>query len=77
MDVRFTSDEYVTGTGFTLDIRSTLCKVVIVAGEFLQGALVTDTDTGGNYPNNACQNWTIIADENQVYLVCKTNIPSI
>ena len=43
-------------------------EIEIAAGEVLQGAIVTDTEDGGNYPNNACQNWNIIADENQVYI---------
>ena len=44
-------------------------ELVIGAGEVLQGALVTDTGNDFNYPNNACQKWNIMADENQVYLV--------
>ena len=52
-------------------------EVVIVAGEVLEGALATDTEYDGNYPNHACQNWNIVADENQVYLSFKTKIPSI
>ena len=50
---------------------------MIAAGEVLEGALVTDTENDGNYPNHACQNWNIVADENQVYLSFRTKIPSI
>ena len=39
----------------------------IAAGETLHGALVTVTETDGNYPNHACQSWNIISEENQVY----------
>ena len=93
MDVTFTCDYSERRTGFTLDIRSTLCsdlenseedegdevtsedcddqtaqELVIAAGEVLEGALVTNTEDG-NYPNHACQNWNIMADENQVDFV--------
>ena len=95
VDVTFTSDGTQRRTGFTLDIRSTLCsnlesseedeededtsedcgdstaqEVLIVAGEVFEGALVTDTEDG-KYPNNTCQNWNIMADENQVYVMFK------
>ena len=43
-------------------------EIEIAAGEILQSAIATDTETNGNYPNHACQNWNIIADENQVYI---------
>ena len=39
-------------------------EVVITARQVLQGAIVTDTENDGQYPNNACENWNIIADEN-------------
>ena len=92
VDVTFTSDGTQRRTGFTLDIRSTLCsnlesseededniedcndsiaeELVIPAAEVLEGALVTDTEDG-KYPNNTCQNWNIMADENQVYVMFK------
>ena len=44
-------------------------EVQIPTGETLQGALVTDTENDGNYPNHACQTWNIIADENQVHVL--------
>ena len=97
VDVTFTSDGTQRRTGFTLDIRSTLCsnlesseedeedeededtiedcndsiaqELVIPAAEVLEGALVTDTENDGKYPNHACQNWNIMTDENQVYFV--------
>ena len=44
-------------------------EVQIPAGETNQGALVTNSENDGNYPNNACQNWNIITDENQVLVL--------
>ena len=44
-------------------------ELVIPAEEVLEGALVTDTENDGKYPNYACQNWNIMTDENQVYFV--------
>ena len=44
-------------------------EVQIAAGQVFPGALVINTESDGNYPNNACQHWNIIADENQVYLL--------
>ena len=100
VDVTFTSDSTERRTGFTLDIRSTLCsnlehseedeededtsvdcadrtaqEVVIAAGELLEGALVSDTENDGNYPDYACQNWNIMTDENQVYVMFKSKQP--
>ena len=83
LDVRFSSDYSKRYSGFSLDIRSTLCSdlenphededcdgtsqdLVIAAGEFLHCALVTNSDNNGRYLNNACQNWNIMTDENQV-----------
>ena len=43
-------------------------EVHIPTGETHYGALITDTENDGNYPNHACQNWNIIADENQVHV---------
>ena len=43
--------------------------MVIAARQVLQGAIVTDTENDGQYPNNACQNWNIITDENQVDII--------
>ena len=42
-------------------------EVQLAEDEVQPDALVTDTESNGNYPNNTCQNWNIIADENQVY----------
>ena len=92
VDVKFKSDETITDSGFTLDVRSIPCsdraiypqvededdpcddrtaqEIVIASGEVLEGTLVTDTVNDGNYSNNACQNWNIMTDENQVYMVC-------
>ena len=112
VNARFTSDNSVRRSGFTLDVQSIPCsdrenfpqhgdfnphdvyfsttpypeytegngnysgnnggcdesaeEVVIAARQVLQGAIVTDTENDGQYPNNACQNWNIIIDENQV-----------
>ena len=44
-------------------------EVHIAAGEVLEDAIVTNTESDGNYPNNACQEWNIIGDENQVYMI--------
>ena len=41
-------------------------RTEITAGEVLTGALVIHTGNDGNYPNNACQQWNVITDENQV-----------
>ena len=40
---------------------------VIATGEVLQGDLVTNSDNLGKYQTDACQNWNIMTDENQVY----------
>ena len=45
-------------------------EVQIGAGDVLQDALVTHTDSDGEYPNHACQEWSINTDENQVYICC-------
>ena len=71
MDVRFDSNSNGRDIGFTLDARSTSCdygvkEVRIAAGEVLEDALVSDTDSDGLYPNNAWQKWNIITDESQV-----------
>ena len=84
MAVKFTSDHSVRRRGFTLDVQSIHCceresfpqdvdpcdpqNLVIAAGEVQQDALVTSTANYGNYSNDACENWNIIADENQVYI---------
>ena len=47
--------------------------VHIAAGEILTDALVTNTESDGNYPNHACQDWMIIGDENQVNVVFTGN----
>ena len=44
-------------------------ELVIAAEDFLEGALVTDTEDDSSYPNNRCQNWNIMTDENQVYVL--------
>ena len=41
-------------------------RTEITAGEVLTGALAINTGNDGNYPNNACQQWNVIADENHV-----------
>ena len=43
-------------------------EVRIAAGETLKEALVSE-NYPNNYPNNACQRWDIMADENQVYFL--------
>ena len=48
-------------------------EVRVAAGQVLEGAIVSDTESDGLYPNNACQEWKIITDVN---LVCfKVNNP--
>ena len=73
VNVKFTSDESVTRSGFTLDIRSTLCysvqEVVVAPGEVLEGAIVSYTQSDGLYPNRALQDWSITTEENQVCIV--------
>ena len=43
--------------------------VEIAAGEVLPGAFVSHTESDGNYSNNACQEWNILAGENQVGVI--------
>ena len=93
VDVKFKSDESITDSGFTLDVRSIPCsdraiypqvedeepgdpcddsiaqEVMIAAGEVIEDALITVTESGGNYSNSACQDWNIMAEENQVQFV--------
>ena len=79
MNVRFVSDHLVRRTGFTLDIRSTSCsdvvcdetvqEVIIPGGQWLQDVLASYKTSDGNYPNNACQYWNIITDENRVHVI--------
>ena len=88
VNAKFTSDDSVRESGFTLDVQSIPCSdrdtypqhsvcddygqgLNIAPGEVLQAALVTDTDDDGNYPNNACQNWYIVANEDQVHVMLK------
>ena len=74
VDVKFTSDHVLRFRGFSLDVRSISCtesgyhiqEVVVAAGETLEGAIVSDTGSDGNYRNNARQDWNIITDTNQV-----------
>ena len=47
----------------------TVQEIVVSAGEELGGAIVTETESDGLYPNHACQNWNIIADESQVQIL--------
>ena len=44
-------------------------KVKLSPGEVQHGALVSDTAIDGKYKNNVCQNWNIITDENEVYIL--------
>ena len=46
-------------------------EVQLAGDEVKQGALVSDTESDGKYPNHACQNWNIITDENRVYYLSK------
>ena len=41
-------------------------EIQIATGQVLPGAIVTNTQNDGNYPNNACQQWNVIAGENEV-----------
>ena len=43
-------------------------EVQLAENEVQQGALVTNIENDGNYPNLACQNWNIMGDPNQVYV---------
>ena len=43
-------------------------EVRIAAGEKIKEALVSE-NYPNNYPNNACQRWNIMADENQVHFL--------
>ena len=43
-------------------------EVRIAAGETLKEALVSE-NYPNNYPNNLCQRWDIMAEENQVHSV--------
>ena len=47
---------------------NTAQEVRIAAGETLKEALVSE-NYPDNYPNNACQRWNIMAEENQVHFV--------
>ena len=47
---------------------NTAQEVRIAAGETLKEALVSE-NYPNNYPNNACQRWNIMAEENQVHFV--------
>ena len=49
-------------------------EVVLAAGEVIEDALVIDTGDDGSYPNNACQDWNIMAHENQVYVFVSNKI---
>ena len=81
VDVWFTSDSSVTRTGFGLNIRSIPCtdrdnfsetgiqEVQIAAIDILTDAIVTNTESDGNYPNRVRQEWNIVGDENQVYML--------
>ena len=74
VDVRFTSDYNGRKDGIMLDVKSTTCgsdveKVVVDAGEVLEGAIVTDVESDGKYPNKAIQKWKIITDENQCIVI--------
>ena len=48
-------------------------EVKVGAGGVLEGALVSDTESDGKYPNHACQDWNIMAEENQVQVVFQNN----
>ena len=74
MDVRFTSDYSGSKDGILLDVKSITCgsdfeKVVVDAAEVLEGAIVTDVESDGKYPNKAIQKWKIITDENQCIVI--------
>ena len=47
-------------------------EVHIATEEVLEGTIVTNTESDGNYPNYACQQWNIIGDENQVCVLCQS-----
>ena len=51
------------------DCDDSVHEVPIAAGEVLEGAIVTNTESDGNYSNNACQQWNIIAGENEVHML--------
>ena len=59
-------DVYISGMNQGCD--ESVQEVQITTGQVLPGAIVTNTENDGNYPNNACQIWNIAADENQVQI---------
>ena len=79
VDVKFTSDDSVRRTGFSLNITSTLCysvqEVVVAAAEVLEGAIVSYTQSDGLYPNRALQDWIITTEENQVHIMFQSKQP--
>ena len=74
VDVIFTSDYSGRKNGIMLDVKSISCgsdveKIVVDAGEVFEGAIVTDVESDGKYPNRATQKWKIITDENQCIVI--------
>ena len=59
-------DVYTSEMNHGCDEYRLIQEIQIATGQVLPGALVTNTESDGDYPNNACQQWKIIADENQV-----------
>ena len=63
------TDHDVYTSGMPDGCDESVQEVEITTGQVLPGAIVTNTDNDGNYPNNACQQWNVIASENEVCVV--------
>ena len=85
VDVTFTTSRIGRRSGFSLDVRSSSCteldfcdgpvqEVEITAGVTLEDAIVSDTHSNGKYRHNACQDWKITTDDNQVYIVFQRKV---
>ena len=57
-------DVYTSGMNHGCDESAQ--EIQIATGQVLPGVIVTNTQNDGNYPNNACQQWNVIAGENEV-----------
>ena len=67
-------EEDEESSGMPDDCDDTAQEIVVTAGDILEGAIVTETESDGNYPNNVCQEWNIITVDNEV-LSFKANNP--
>ena len=60
-------DVYTSGMNHGCDKSAQ--EIQIATGQVLPGALVPNTQTDGNYPNDSCQQWSVNAGENEVDVV--------